>query len=97
MAQLKLNNAENYEPIGTIKLTKDRFPIAYENKVQEIIEDGGYSREDAEEIVEGIDFELEIYYHKGYGLFAVEIEAVDSGTIYSPYNGELCEEAEYDD
>ena len=92
MAQLKLNNADNYELLGKVKLTKDRFPIAYENKVQEIIEDGGYSREDAEEIVENMEFELEIYYHKGYGLFAVESEAVDDlADIYSPYTAEQYE------
>ena len=40
----------------------------------------------------GMEIELEIYYEKGTGLFAVESEAVESGTIYSPYTGELCEE-----
>lgn len=92
MAKLKLNNAENYERIGKIKLTKEKFPIAFENKVQELIEDGGYSRKDAKELVENMDFELEIYYHKGYGLFAVESDAVeDLADIYSPYTAEKYE------
>jgi hypothetical protein len=39
-----------------------------------------------------MEIELEIYYEKGTGLFAVESETVESGTIYSPYTGELCEE-----
>lgn len=30
-------------------------------------------------------------YEKDYGLFAVEEGAVESGTIYSPYNGNLAE------
>jgi hypothetical protein len=41
-----------------------------------------------------MEFELEIYYEKGTGLFAVESEAVESGTIYSPYTAELCEDCE---
>ena len=39
-----------------------------------------------------IELECEIYYHKHSGLFAVESGAVESGYIYSPYSGELCEE-----
>lgn len=38
-----------------------------------------------------MEIELEIYYEKGTGLFAVESEAVESGTIYSPYTAEVCE------
>ena len=41
-----------------------------------------------------IEIELELYYEKEYGLFAVESGAVESGTIYSPYSAELCDECE---
>ena len=39
-----------------------------------------------------MEIELEVYYEVGYGLFAVEADAVESADIYSPYSGELCEE-----
>ena len=40
---------------------------------------------------------MEIYYEKHYGLFAVESGAVESGTIYSPYSRELCDDADLND
>lgn len=90
---VKLNNSDTYEHLCSVELTKDKFPIAYENKVQELIEEGcADSREEAEAQIKDMKIELEIYYEKGTGLFAVESEAVESGTIYSPYTGELCEE-----
>jgi hypothetical protein len=76
-------------------LTKDKYPVAFENKVQELMEECKLTREEAEESVSKMEIELEIYYEKGYGLFAVESGAVDSGTIYSPYSGELSEAPEY--
>ena len=95
---MKLNNAENYEHLCNVKLTKEQYPIAFENKVSELMEQGLFStREEAEKAVTEMEIELELYYHKDYGLFAVESEAVEGGTIYSPYSGELCEEADYDD
>lgn len=89
---VQLNGADTYEHLCNVKLTKKKFPVAYENKVQELIEDCGISREEAESMISDMRIELEIYYEKGCGLFAVESEAVDSGTIYSPYSGELCKE-----
>ena len=92
---VKLNNSGEYESIGIIKLSKDRFPKAFNMKVDELLEEGVCStREEAESVVNDIEFELEIYYEKGTGLFAVESEAVEGGTIYSPYTAELCENAE---
>ena len=90
---MKLNSAENYEPLDVIKVTKEKFPIAFKNKIDELLSQGEFkTREDAEKIAENFEIELELYYHKDYGFFAVESEAVESGTIYSPYSGELCEE-----
>lgn len=90
----KLNNADNYESIGTIKLTKEQFPVAYNNKLQELIE-MGLSEEEAASTIDSYVFELEIYYDKGYGLFAVETDAVDAGAdIHSPYTGDLGESAD---
>lgn len=93
---VKLNNSDNYESIGVIKLTKEKFPIAFEEKVQELLEEGcAETREEAENLVNDMEIELEIYYERGTGLFAVESDAVESGTIYSPYTAELCEEDKY--
>ena len=88
----KLNNVSNYEHLCNVKLTKDKFPIAFATKVEELIEQGVCeTKEEAESLVADMEIELELYYEKGHGLFAVETEAVDSGTIFSPYT---CEEGE---
>lgn len=92
MAVLKFNSAENCEQI-IIVLTKDEYPVAYNNKIEELIEQKLYpNREEAERQNPKFELECEIYYHKHYGVFAVEQGAVESGTIHSPYTGELCEE-----
>lgn len=87
---VKLNSSDEYEFLCNVTLTKDKYPIAFENKVQELIEECGLTRGQAEESIENMEIELEIYYERGYGLFAVDSEAVSSGTIYSPYSGEFC-------
>ena len=92
---VKLNNSDEYESIGTFKLTKEKTPKAFAAKVEELIEEGVcQTEEEAETLIKDMEFELEIYYEKGTGLFAVESEAVESGTIYSPYTAELCEDVE---
>ena len=89
---VKLNGGDTYESIGKITLTKEKFPIAFNAKVEELLEEGVETdREKAERLVSQMEIELEIYYEKGTGLFAVESEAVESGTIYSPYTAEVCE------
>lgn len=88
---VKLNSAENYEPIE-ITISKETTPIAYNNKIQELVEQGAYlTKEDAEKEHPRFIIDCEIYYQKHSGLFAVEEGAVESGTIYSPYDGTLCE------
>ena len=91
---VKLNNSDEYESLPTkIRLTKSRYPKAFQAKVEELLEEGVCNtKEEAEKIVNDIIFELEIYYEKGHGLFAVECEAVESGTIYSPYSRDMCED-----
>ncbi len=92
---VKLNNEEEYESLPTFKLTKEKFPKAYQAKVEELIEEGECSTEqEAEEIIKDMVFELEIYYEKGTGLFAVESNAVGNTIIYSPYTAEECEDAD---
>lgn len=81
----------NYEPevLVVFKLDKDRFPFAWNNKVAEFMEQG-ISREEAEKFVQNMEFELEVYYEKDYGLFAVESHSSESfNNIYSPYSGKI--------
>lgn len=106
MDNLKLNNSDNVElPIAfginqnnevlTVKLDKNLTPIAFENKVQELLEQKLFdNREEAEKAVSNMLFHLEIYYSKHSGLFAVEQEAVEAGTIYNPYSSELLDSAD---
>ena len=91
---VQLNNSDNYEHLCNVVLTKDKFPIAYENKVKELMDECNMSREEAENLIKDMKIELEVYYEVGYGLFAIESEAAECGTIYSPYSGELCKEPE---
>lgn len=94
---VKLNNSDNYEPIN-VTLSKGEYPIAYNNKIEELVEQGLYkTTEDAEKENPTIEIEMEIYYEKHSGLFAVESGAVESGTIYSPYSRELCDDADLND
>ena len=91
---LKLNNGNNYEPIEIV-LSKEKTPIAYNNKIEELVSQGLYpTKEDAEFHNPTISLDCEIYYQKEYGAFAVECGACESGTIYSPYSAELLEDAE---
>ena len=81
-----LNNEDNYEHLCNVRLTKEKFPIAFATKVEELIEQGVCkTKEEAESLIADMEIELELYYEKGHGLFAVESEAVESGTIFSPY------------
>lgn len=94
--RVKLNGSDDYEPIK-IKLNETDFPIAYNNKIEEFVEEGLYeSIEEAKSQNREIEIELELYYQKSHGLFAVESEAVESGTIYSPYNATECEQFKND-
>lgn len=86
----KINDSEHYEAI-IIKITKDKYPIIFNNKVEELVNQKAFnSREEAEKYVEGLEIELELYYEKEHGLFGVESDAVENGCdIISPYSGEI--------
>lgn len=100
---MKLNSAENMEfPLVDIenghivfKLDKEHTPIAYQNRLEELIE-CGLTKQEAENAILTERIYLEIYYSKGLGLFAVDCDAVEAGTIYNPYSGELLNKAEID-
>ena len=86
MNTLKINPSENCEAI-VILLTKVSYPIAYNNKIEELVEQKLYpSKEAAEKDNPEFELDCEIYYHKHLGVFAVEQGAVESSIIYSPYN-----------
>lgn len=87
---VKLNNGENYESINVF-LTREKTPIAFQNKFEELVENG-MSEEDAEKFIATTPFELELYYEKDFGLWGVESEFVENCTdmVFSPYTGETC-------
>jgi hypothetical protein len=86
---MKLNNSDQMESMQVV-LSKDKTPIAFEQRVLSLI-NSGLDREEAEQMAsEPID--VEMYYNPDAGLFLVECEAVESGTIYDPYSGELMDD-----
>ena len=90
MARIQANSADNYESINVV-LTKDRYPIAYRAKMEELVEQRCYETiEDAEKDNPRIEIDLELYYDKHSGLFGVEAEAIEASAeaICSPYSGE---------
>lgn len=89
---VKLNSAEECERLVII-VDKEQYPIAYRNKIEELVEQKCYDTiEDAEKDNPTFEMDCEIYYDKHSGLFAVECGAVESCCIYSPYSGELCDD-----
>lgn len=90
MARVKANPAGKYESID-IKLSRNSKPIAYQAKLEELVEQGLYETvEEAEKENPTITIELELYYDKHHGLFGVEADAIESNaeSICSPYTGE---------
>ncbi len=89
---MKMNNSDNYESI-TVQLSKEKTPIAWEQRVQSLINSGMLFRE--AEIMANEPIEVEMYYNINSGLFLVEAEAIEcGGSIHDPYSGELLEESE---
>jgi hypothetical protein len=86
---MKLHNSEQMENMQ-IFLSKEKTPIAFEQRVLSLI-NSGVNREEAEQMAsEPID--VEMYYNVDAGLFLVECDAVESGTIYDPYSGHLMDD-----
>ena len=83
------------EEVIEVLLTPTKFPIAYKNKVDELMEQGAFdTREEAEKWVQTTPICLEIIYEKHSGLFAVESEGLESGGLVSPYTNKeiICED-----
>lgn len=89
---MKKNKAENYESI-LVYLDENRTPLAFNEKLKELMEEGAFdNEEDARSYILTNPIELELYYHKGYGLYGVESDAVEYADIYNPYDGTKMEE-----
>lgn len=74
------------EEVIEVRLTPYKYPIAFKNKVDELLEVGAFNtKEDAEKWVMETPFVLELIYEKHSGLFAVESEALENTTCFSPY------------
>lgn len=77
-----------------VKLTPGKYPVAYKAKIDELMEQGAFdNRESAERWVMENPICLELIYEKHSGLFAVESEAIETGSLISPYSKEpiICE------
>jgi hypothetical protein len=94
---MKANKVGQEETIEVL-LTRRTFPIAFQNKLNELMEQGAFdNEEDATKWIESTPIVLEIMYEKDCGLFAVESEAIESGGIVSPYSGEEIEDDYWED
>ncbi len=97
---MKLNPDDKIETIEVI-LTEDKYPIAYKNKLDELMEQKAFpSRKEAIRWLSKTPIVLELYYEKHSGLFAVESGALEANpeSIRSPYSGEpFTEEEEQDE
>ena len=88
---MKANKVGQEETIEVL-LTRKSFPIAFQNKLNELMECGAfYNEEEATRWIESNPIVLEIMYEKHSGLFAVESEAIESNSLMSPYSGEVIE------
>ena len=75
---------------NSIEIYLADYPALAKIKREELAE-CGMSEEDIEEFMANCKIDLELFYHKGSGLFGVESGAVEScpmGGLYSPYDGE---------
>lgn len=74
-----------------VKLDRLKHPIAFRRATLSLME-SGLTNSEAEALIERQGFEMELFYEGDNGLFAVESEAVENTTIYSPYTNEalLC-------
>ena len=82
-------NEPNHEEVIEVRLSREKTPIAFNEKLNELMEEGAFNTEkEAIEWIEKTPFVMEMYYEKGHGLFLVESEAIDSCDIVSPYTKE---------
>ena len=77
-----------------VRLSPIKTPVAFNNKVKELIEECGLSPEEAKREALNMTFVLEVIYEKNCGLFAVESDTLDCSRVWSPYTQKeiVCEE-----
>lgn len=68
-----------------VRLSPIKTPVAFNNKVKELVEECGLSEEEAKREVLNMTFVLEVIYEKNCGLFAVESDTLDCSRVWSPY------------
>lgn len=86
--ELVVINKPGAEEIIEVRLSKTKTPVAYQKKLEELMEvDAFNTKEEAEKWLDQNPIILEIYYEKHQGLFAVESEALESCSLKSPYTG----------
>ena len=68
-----------------VRLSPIKTPVAFNNKVKELVEECGLSEEEAKREVMNMTFVLEVIYEKNCGLFAVESDTLDCSRVWSPY------------
>lgn len=86
---IEVNDKFHIESVN-IQLSRDKTPIAFKNKLNELMEQGCFeTEEEAIEFIESAPIKMELYYEKGHGLIMVESEALDNNwDVFSPYTKE---------
>ena len=93
---IKINHSDVMEYI-LITLKEDLYPIAHQEKVNELMEQGAFDNiQEAKDFVNNSPIELELYYEKHNGLIGIEAGAVESmgKNLSSPYTREFFEECD---
>lgn len=76
--------------VNSITIDINKFPQLAKLKREELTE-FGLDEEEIENFMKDCKIELELFYHKGSGLFGVEsgaVEGCEYGGLFSPYDGE---------
>lgn len=92
---MKKNTAFEVELVD-IYLDQHRHPLAFKVKLHELME-SGMSEQEAKSFLMTNPIQMELYYSKDQGLFMIETDAVESTTIYNPYDGKQMEEFDEDE
>jgi hypothetical protein len=85
---------DNSAEVVDIYLDPNKHPKAFGLKKEELVS-AGLSEKNAETFIMTTPIQMELFYSKDRGLFAVESEAVGNTDVYDPYTGiELTETKE---
>lgn len=87
MAKLQIN-PQGTEEVFEIYLDPVKHPVAYGNKLDELVA-SGMSRDEAHSFILTTPFVLEVYYSEGHGMFLVESEAIEFNDMCNPYTGNV--------